>query len=132
MREFELYFDDVELTRRMVSLGIDLRLCPGAVVEDVDPKWVSSSGTYISGMIASGDRRRTYYSYRNSAYLDLRAARSFPTRARLASNLLIYSVYVVMSARRDWRFIVDYFQAVTDGLLGRLGERTFQAPRKRT
>lgn len=120
-RDFLLYFDDVEYTRRLVDNGVHLELEPLARITEIVDKWAdkASHGTYLRGMINSGDRRKIYCSYRNGAFLDVMAADRLSARVRLALNVAVYSAYVTLSARFKNRWFVSlYATAVVRGLQG--------------
>lgn len=123
-RDFVLYFDDVDYTRRMNDLGIRLYLCPEARIVDADQKWVdSSSNRYLTGMILAKNPVRTYYSYRNCLSLDLARVRKSRSYSRFILNLMVYTLYVTVSSVRLRRlsFLALYARACWDGFTGRMG-----------
>ncbi|MFH5878532.1 glycosyltransferase [Arthrobacter sp. NA-172] len=125
-KDFVLYFDDVEYTRRMNDMGVSIFLCSDAKITDAGSKWVDSTkNRYLSGMIKAQNDVRTYYSYRNSIVLDIARARRNRVVPRFLSNFVIYSAYVVAMClrHRSRSFLVVYFSACRDGVLRKMGNQ---------
>lgn len=125
-KDFVLYFDDVEYTRRMNDMGVRIHLCPDAKITDAGSKWVDSTkNRYLTGMINAQNDVRTYYSYRNSLLLDLASARRNRVLHRFLLNFIVYSSYVALMClrRRSWRFLLAYCRGCRDGVFQNMGNR---------
>lgn len=125
-KDFILYFDDVEYTRRMNDMGVNIFLCAAARITDAGSKWVDSTeNRYLTGMINAGNDVRTYYSYRNSLFLDLSRARRHRVVPRFVVNFLVYSGYVgIMCLRhRSPDFLAVYVRGCRDGFFEKMGNK---------
>ncbi|MCL3817235.1 glycosyltransferase [Aeromicrobium wangtongii] len=116
--DFVLYFDDVEYTRRLVASGVILILAPGARIHDQGQKWADHRGrTYLDAMIMSADKRKIYYSYRNSTVTDWSRATSKRAKLRFAANWISYLAYVLVKSRlRNAWFSFLFIRAAIDAV----------------
>ncbi|WP_102510187.1 glycosyltransferase [Sanguibacter massiliensis] len=121
-RDFELYFDDVEYTRRIVAAGYPIRLVRDATITDLGAKWADTSdgGSYVRAMARSGQIWKTRYSMRNSTFVEWRSG-GVPTKARLLLNAGVYFCYAALVTRFDLVFLRAGLRATRDGIAGRLG-----------
>jgi GT2 family glycosyltransferase len=123
-KDFILYFDDVEYSRRIVSNGGKIVFCQDAVIEDGGEKWaMANEGTYLAGMIRSKNLDKAYFQYRNCFITDSDQARGLRKKSRFYLNVVIYSIYVMIAAARMRQliFIRTYFRALAHGKVRRLG-----------
>ena len=124
--DFVLYFDDVELTRRIRSAGIPIVLGVSSIIIDSGSKWVeSATHSYLRGMILARNKVRTYYTYRNSFVLDWAQACTSGSRLRFSFNFVVYSAYVFFTAGKlcDLSYFWVYLKACRDAIFHRMGER---------
>ncbi len=130
--DFVLYGDDTEYTHRFG----DLRLVANSVIADLEePWWAQSqrradSRSAVPGLRGGAERRRMYYTVRNSLYFRLH--RVGEPRLRLVAGVAAKSVALaaltaVAAARHrsvePLRNLGAYLLASWHGLTGRLGAR---------
>ncbi len=130
--DFVLYGDDTEYTHRFA----ELRLVPGSVIADLEEPWWSqsqrrgASRSAVLGLRGGAERRRMYYTVRNSLFFRLHRAREPRLRllAAAAAKSAALTVLAVAAAARQrtvepLRNLATYLLASWHGVAGRLGPR---------
>ena len=122
-REFYLYGDDTEFTRRLEKNGCRIVLVPVSRVEDIDSAWQDAvTGTFIGRLLRTDSADRVFYSVRNQAYLDTH----YGARSRLSflanRTLLLVAcdVAALFGGRRERAQLVR--SAARRGVRGELGQ----------
>jgi GT2 family glycosyltransferase len=128
-RDLVLYQDDTEFTERLVAAGVQLLLCPDAIITDTDGRPAPEHGTKggISTLLEDTGQAswRTYYTVRNCVWLDRRRAHGrFIDRLIFTVNAFVYSgALLLKSVGRParWPIAATVLRGIRDGLTSRLG-----------
>lgn len=130
--DFVLYGDDTEYTYRFP----ELRLVTGSVIADLEEPWWAQarrrgdSRSAVPGLRGGPERRRMYYTVRNSLFFRFHRVRE--GRLRLVAGVAAKSAALVLLAlsaavqdgtREPLRNVAGYVLASWHGLRGRLGAR---------
>jgi len=120
--EFVLYFDDVELTRRMLSSGYVVWLDKEHSVDDVQENFSADAfKTPVYGFVCASSNNKIYYLLRNRIFLDYHLEKK--NHPLFIVNCLIFMtlitiVCVVMLKKDRLKAILDAYR---DGKKGSLG-----------
>lgn len=125
-QEFFLYGDDLEWTRRIISIGGRIITCPDAEIVDLCPSWnmTGIKGSNLRRRIVDLEAFRVYYEVRNRTWI---ARNYFPgNRIIYFLNRSLYLLVSLISATRYNRLkrfcLIN--RAILEGERGQLGQRS--------
>jgi GT2 family glycosyltransferase len=120
-RDFVLYMDDIEFTRRLRGIGGLLAVVTRARVRDLEAN--VSGDSQLFGALRRWDRWRSYYLHRNKVWLDNHPKRCKDRPLEYYINMtawLSVLFMVALTTNRLSEFGV-LLTAIGDGLRGRMG-----------
>jgi GT2 family glycosyltransferase len=120
-REFVLYMDDIEFTRRLQQ--IDGRLAVAARARILDLESNASGDARLFGALRRWDRWRSYYLHRNKVWLDNhpRRYKGRPTIYCINMAVWLSVLFVVALATNRLAEFRVLITSIKDGIRGRMG-----------
>lgn len=118
--DYFIDFVDTEWSLRCRAKGIPIRVIPSAIMKhsigdkSIDLKFIR---IFIHSPV------RSYYKVRNSLLFYRSSHVPFLMGMKEIVSALIHNFLTIFVVRHKWDYVKNYFQAIRDGLLGRVGKK---------